>query len=262
MTGSIVGGLLSAGFDAGAIAAADPVEDNRARLAARGIRVCETNRDVVVDADVVVLAVKPQVLHRVCDDLAGCLGTGQVVISIAAGIPAASIARWLGSEARSEPSVVRCMPNTPALLGKGASALCAHGEIPAAQRQQAAAVLGAVGQVCWIDDEDLMHAVTALSGSGPAYFFQFMEAMVASAVTMGLDADTARILTAQTCLGAGQMLLQGESSAAELRKRVCSPGGTTERAVESFTAAALNDIVDGAMTAALSRSREIEKELA
>jgi pyrroline-5-carboxylate reductase len=258
MTGSMIGGLLAAGFPVGSLAAADPLEANRNRLGARGVRVSESNREAVAGADVIVLAVKPQVLRSVCEDLAGCLTDEQVLISIAAGIPAASVVRWLGEG----PRVVRCMPNTPALLGEGASALCPHGDVPEHQREQAAAVLGAVGRVCWIEDEDLMHAVTALSGSGPAYFFQFMEAMIASAVTMGLDEETARTLCAQTCAGAGQMLLQGDSSAAELRQRVCSPGGTTERAVESFTAARLDTVVDAAMVAALNRSRELQEELA
>ncbi len=258
MTGSMVGGLLGAGFAATDLAAADPLADNRERLAERGIRVSEDNREAVSGADVVVLAVKPQVLRQVCEGLAGRLTADQVVVTIAAGIPAASVSAWLGAG----PAVVRCMPNTPALLGLGASALCAFGDVPAAQRNRAEAVLGAVGRVCWVEDEDLMHAVTALSGSGPAYFFQFMEAMIASAVDMGIDEATARTLCAQTCAGAGQMLLQGDASAAELRQRVCSPGGTTERAVESFTASGLASVVETAMAAALVRSRELQDELA
>lgn len=258
MTSSMVGGLLAAGFAPENLAAADPIADNRDRLSAQGIRVAEDNASVAIGADLIVLAVKPQVLRGVCEGLSGQLTRNQVVVTIAAGIPAESVATWLGGDV----AVVRCMPNTPALLGLGASALCALGEITAQQHQQAEAVLGAVGAVCWVEDEDLMHAVTALSGSGPAYFFQFMEAMIAAAKGMGLDEDTARTLCAQTCAGAGQMLLQGDASATELRQRVCSPGGTTERAVESFAAAGLAPMVHGAMNAALQRSRELQEELA
>ena len=257
MTNSMVGGLLAAGFAPEDLAAADPIADSRDRLGARGIRVGDDNASITTGADLIVLAVKPQVLREVCNGLRGQLKRKPVVVTIAAGIPAESVATWLGGDI----AVVRCMPNTPALLGLGASALCAHGEVPARQRQQAEAVLGAVGTVCWVEDEDLMHAVTALSGSGPAYFFQFMEAMIGAAEAMGLDAETARTLCAQTCAGAGQMLLRGDASATELRQRVCSPGGTTERAVESFTAAGLAPAVHAAMNAALQRSRELEKEL-
>jgi len=259
MSSSIVGGLLTAGFPAEDIAAAAPGTTNLDRLQRLGVaRVGHDNLAVAREADVVVLGVKPQVLREVCTGLAGQLRAEQLVLSIAAGVSASSIAAWLGPE----PSVVRCMPNTPALLGSGASTLCAHGTVPAVQRERAERILSAVGVACWVEDEEHLHAATALAGSGPAYFFQLMEGMIDAATRMGLEADAARILCAQTCIGAGRMLAEGDSSAAELRRRVCSPGGTTEQAVAAFTRGQLPELVDSAMNAALERSRELARELA
>lgn len=259
MAGGIIGGLLRKGFSADTIRASAATEEGLTRLQSLGLEALSTdNREVARGADVVVLAVKPQRLRGVCEELGPVIHRDQLLISVAAGVRAQSIHGWLGST----PALVRCMPNVPALLGFGAAGMFAYGEVSAAQRARAQAIMDAVGVSCWVDDEELIHAVTAVSGSGPAYFFQFMEAMIAQAQRMGLDADTARTLCAQTCIGAGQMLAQSEHSAAELRRRVCSPGGTTERAVAAFTAAGLEAIVGQAMQDCLERSREMADELA
>lgn len=258
MARSMIGGLLAAGVDAGAIRAADPLPENLSALEDLGLGAVAADNGAIADAaDVVVLAVKPQVLREVCASIAGKLRENTLVISIAAGVPAASLSAWLGGRAW----IVRCMPNTPALLRLGASGLYAHGEIPQTLRDRAQAVLEAVGVVRWVEDEDLLHAVTAVSGSGPAYFFLFMEAMIAEAERMGLDAESARTLCAQTCIGAGQMLADADVDARELRRRVTSPGGTTERAVAAFEAAALADVVASAMRDCHTRSQELAAEL-
>jgi pyrroline-5-carboxylate reductase len=179
------------------------------------------------------------------------------VLSIAAGITVASLEQGLGDNT----SIVRCMPNTPALLRSGAAAMFANDAASPAQRHLAEAVLGAVGTVCWVEREADLDTVTALSGSGPAYFFLMLEAMTATAQRMGLDAQTSRALAAQTALGAARMVLESEDDVAELRRRVTSPGGTTQAAVEYFENAGFRDMVDGAMSAAAERSRELSREM-
>ena len=259
MAGSMIAGLLAAGFKASHIRAADPAAERLARLAVRGIEhLGSDNAACARGADVIVLAVKPQVLKAVCEPLAPVLKRGQVVVSIAAGVAAHSLRARLGPE----PALVRCMPNTPALVRSGASALYACGAIEPWQRQRAQTVLEAVGIARWVEREEQLHAVTALSGSGPAYFFQFMETMIAEGQRMGLDAETARILCAQTCMGAGRMLSEGAQSAAELRRQVCSPGGTTERALAAFSAGDLDGLVARAMRHCHARSAELAAELA
>lgn len=259
MAGSIIGGLLASGVPPSALRAADPQACNREALARRGLTALDSdNRAVARGADVVVLAVKPQIMEAVCRDLAPALAPEQLVLSIAAGISLPALARWLEVPV----SLVRCMPNTPALLGAGATALYAPPSVAPLQRQRAEQVLSATGYTCWVDDEDLLHAVTAVSGSAPAYFFQFMEAIIARGEAMGLDADTARRLCAQTCIGAGRMLAESDVDAAELRRRVCSPGGTTERAVASFRDDGLDRLVHRAMDACIARSREMGEEFA
>lgn len=259
MSSSIIGGLLNAGMAADTLSAADPVQESLDRFQALGLAYLGTdNRAAVANADVVVLAVKPQVLATVCHTLAPALRPGQLVLSIAAGVELESLRSWLGEA----PDLVRCMPNTPALLGLGASALYAPDSLSQEQRQRAATIMQAVGVVRWVTDEDLLHTVTALSGSGPAYFFRVMEAMIETAQTMGLDEETARTLCAQTCLGAGHMLADSDVDAAELRRRVTSPGGTTERALASFEKAGLGDVVRHAMEDCAARSVELARELA
>lgn len=259
MAKSIVGGMLSSAFDSSKLRASDPLQANRDSLRQLGVTtVSDSNSEAVRGVDVVVLAVKPQILKAVCNELQPVLNRTQLVLSIAAGVSEASLRAWLGEE----PAIVRCMPNTPALLGSGATAV--HGEAPldARQRAQVERVLGAVGLVTWVDAEELLHGVTALSGSGPAYFFQFMEAMIDEAQRMGLSEKDARDLCAQTCIGAGRMVAESDVSAAELRRRVTSPGGTTERAVAVFSEEGLEDLVRRAMRECYTRSQELAEELA
>jgi pyrroline-5-carboxylate reductase len=259
MAASIIGGLIAGGHPAAAIRAADPSADSRERLRAIApVATFEDNAAAVRGADVVILAVKPQVMADACAAIADALaGTDTLVISIAAGIPVASLQGWLGTGV----PLVRCMPNTPALLGCGASGLFAAAAVTAEQRAHAETILGAVGTVSWVAEEDMLHAVTAVSGSGPAYFFLFMEAMVAAGERLGLDRTTATRLTHQTCLGAARMAAESGVDLAELRRRVCSPGGTTERAVASLEADGLEALVDRAMAACAERSRELAQEL-
>ena len=258
MAGSIIGGLIAGGHPARAICASSPDQASREALEALvPVRTLADNAEAAAAADVIVLAVKPAVVAAACADIAPAVAGGdKLVISVAAGVPAASLRRWLGDRV----PVVRCMPNTPALLGCAASALYAASDVDDSQRSHANMILSAVGLVCWVPDEEALHAATALAGSGPAYFFLFMEAMAAEGERLGLDRETAAALTAQTCLGAARMAAESGSTLAELRRRVCSPGGTTERAVDSFRGDDLEGIVARAMSACLARSRELAGE--
>jgi pyrroline-5-carboxylate reductase len=178
------------------------------------------------------------------------------VISIAAGIGIASLCEWLGGDI----AIVRCMPNTPALVQLGASGLYANAQVSTQQREQAQAILAAVGIALWLDSEEQIDAVTAVSGSGPAYFFLLMEAMIAAGEKLGLAPATSRALTLQTALGAAQMAITSDVDAAELRRRVTSPGGTTERAITHFENSGFRETVNGALQAAAIRSQEMNKK--
>ncbi|HUH37582.1 MAG TPA: pyrroline-5-carboxylate reductase [Spongiibacteraceae bacterium] len=259
MAASIIGGLVAEGFSAQSIAAADPSAESLARIqGVAPVRIATDNHSAVADADVVVLAVKPQVMRTVAEALAPALQARKpLLISIAAGIEVASLARWLGPDL----PIVRCMPNTPALVQRGATALYANAAVSAAQRELADRILRAVGIALWVDDEAALDAVTAVSGSGPAYFFLVMEAIQASGEALGLSPEVARQLTLQTALGAAQMAIASDVDAGELRRRVTSPNGTTERAVASFEDAGLRDIFLRALTACRDRSRELAQEL-
>ncbi len=259
MATSIIGGLLEQGMPAENIRASDPTREALERLRELApVQTSQANDDAVEDADVVVLSVKPQVMADAAASIREPLAaSGAMAISIAAGITLASLEGALGSER----SIVRCMPNTPALLRAGATALFANPACGPAQRKLAEAVLGAVGSVCWVPEESQLDAVTALSGSGPAYFFLFTEAMVNAGEALGLDRDTSTQLAVQTALGSARMAAENELPLEELRRRVTSPGGTTERAVQHFEAAGLRETVHAAMAAAAQRSRELAGEL-
>lgn len=221
------------------------------------VRIATSNSEAVSGADVVILAVKPQVMKAVLADIREAVTTQQaVVISIAAGIPIASMEAGLGATT----ALVRCMPNTPALVGSGVTALFANANTSAAQRATAESILSAVGSTCWVDLETQLDAVTALSGSGPAYFFLVMEAMATAGVELGLDADTSRTLAIQTGLGASQMAA-GDVELEELRRRVTSPGGTTQAAIESFEENGLRRTIKKAMAAAYDRAQEMAREM-
>ena len=259
MARSLIGALVAHGTDAATVRVAEPRPDARDALAREfGVRTFPDNPEAVSGADCVVLAVKPQVIRKVCEGLAEPLRASRpLLISIAAGVRIGQIERVLGAHL----AIVRAMPNTPALIGSGAAGMYANERVGAAQRVLAERILGAAGVVRWIDDEAQMDVVTALSGSGPAYFFLLVEAMKDAAARLGLPRDTARVLAAQTCLGAGRMLTEGNETAMQLRKRVTSPHGTTEAAIEVLEQGAFRPLVARAMDAATRRGAELSAAL-
>ncbi len=259
MTRSLVGGLLKSGTAPSNIRVAEPQAKVREALSRDlGVVSFTDNAQAIDSAEVVVLAVKPQVLPTVCKNLSGVFQHQQVlIISIAAGISLRQLQCWLGNHL----SIVRCMPNTPALLGAGATGLCANAQVSSAQRTLAQEILDAIGLTCWIDDETLMDTVTGLSGSGPAYFFALVEALIDAAIAQGLPDDIAQALAAQTCLGAGRMLVESGESPSQLRRRVTSPGGATQAALGMFTVHELPRIVALAVTAASHRAAELASML-
>lgn len=259
MATSLVGGLVARGLPAGSVSASDPSAEALRKLEqAFGIRVASDNIDAVRDADVIVLAVKPQVMKPVAQGLApGLAGRKALVISIAAGISLDSLQSWLGGPV----AIVRCMPNTPALVGLGATALYANSLVTHEQKKLATDILGAVGISLWLQKEQELDAVTALSGSGPAYYFLLMEAMMASGIRMGLSEAAAKQLTLQTALGAATMAINSEDNPAELRRKVTSPKGTTEQAILSFQRDHFEAMVERALEAARQRSISLSEEL-
>lgn len=259
MAGALIGGLLADGVPADRLSAADPSAETCAALAAAtGVRVLEDNIAAAREADILVLAVKPQVMRAVATQIAPVVEqTRPLVVSIAAGIRCAALQAWLGGDV----ALVRSMPNTPAMIQAGASVLYATEAVSAGQREQAESLLRAVGLTQWVDDEDLMDAVTALSGSGPAYIFLVMEAMAAAGRDLGLPAETAHLLTLQTAFGAARMALESSEAPQALRQRVTSPGGTTERAIGVLEDGGLRDLFERALKAARDRSVELSADL-
>jgi pyrroline-5-carboxylate reductase len=255
MARSLASGLLKNGWPKSALSLSDtdPAQRQGAHEALN-VYVHADNRELAAHSDVLVLAVKPQVLSAVAHDLAATLQEKKpLIVSIAAGIRLADLSRWLGGNL----SLVRAMPNTPALVGSGATGLFANELVTRAMRDQAESILRAVGVVVWVQDESLIDAVTALSGSGPAYFFLVMEALEAAAIKAGLDPATARLLTLETAYGAAKMALEGHEEPARLRHRVTSPGGTTEAAIKIFEERHLREAFDSAVAAAVKRAQEL-----
>ncbi|WP_111415244.1 pyrroline-5-carboxylate reductase [Billgrantia lactosivorans] len=259
MAGAIIGGMIDHGHAASAITATSPSDEVLAPLRERfGIRTETDNVAAVADADIVVLAVKPQVMRGVCEGLRDTLQRRRpLIISVAAGLTAESLQAWMGGGL----PLVRCMPNTPSLVSAGAAGLFATPEVSTGQRDQATALLEAVGLVEWVEEEGLLDAVTAVSGSAPAYFFLMFEAMEEAGVKLGLPAETARRLAIQTALGAARMAQGSEFTPDRLKRNVMSPGGTTERAIEHLEQAGLRQIMADAMAACAARAREMAEEL-
>lgn len=254
MASAIIGGLIKQNIPANKIIASCPAPEQLSALEADlGIEVTSDNDSAVQNADVVVLAVKPQVLQAVCEDLANSLAHKPLVISIAAGVEMDSLNQWLGNDL----PIVRCMPNTPAQVLKGASGLVANNKVSDDQKSIAFDLFSAIGIVEWLDSEHQMHAITALSGSGPAYIFLVIEAMEAAASKLGIAPEKARQLAAQTVTGAAEMVLNSDLEPGQLKRNVMSPGGTTERAIQTFEQEGLIDIFDKAMRAASDRSEEL-----
>lgn len=259
MAASIIGGLLTSGVDARQLRAGDPSQESLDRLASLGqITTSQDNLDIIPGCDVLVMAVKPQLMKVVCAGIADTVQASKpLIISIAAGVTSDSLNQWLGGNL----AIVRCMPNTPALLRCGATGLFANTAVSEIQRQQAQQILDAVGLALWVEQESELDAVTAVSGSGPAYFFLMMEAMQASGEALGLSPDVAKQLSQQTALGAARMALESDVDVAELRRRVTSPKGTTERAITIFEDGGFRALVQQALQGAADRADELGREL-
>ncbi len=256
MATSLIGGLLAAGHPAERVIVVDPAAERRNYLHEKyAVQVLPACTEAAANADVWVLAVKPQVMRAVVADLPAA---APLVVSVAAGISLNALGAWL----KGTPDIVRCMPNTPALVGAGASALCAAPQVATEQRAIAETILQSAGLVVWVQTESEIDAVTATSGSGPAYFFALMEAMQACAQEMGLAPDTARQLVLQTAFGAARMALESGDDPATLRKNVTSPGGTTERALTILEEGGFDLLIGEAMRAAAGRSEQLARELA
>lgn len=257
MAAALIGGLIKRGVAPADLYAIDVNEDARARTQTQfGIATGEQPDGTLRSYDAVVLAVKPQVLRTVAASLAPHLST-QLVVSIAAGIRGADLSRWLGGYAR----VVRAMPNTPALIGQGVTGLAALAGVDEAGRTLASDILGAVGTTVWFDDETKIDAVTAISGSGPAYVFYFIEAMQEAARRLGLGEEEGRALALGTFAGAAQLAAQSEETAAVLRERVTSKGGTTAAALAAFDAQGIKEAIVKGVLAADARAKEMGDEL-
>lgn len=255
MAQALIGGLIARGMPSTRITVADPVEKIRLLLEEKDVHVTEDNQAAIRDADIVVFAVKPQVLASVLQPLKGQF-EGKLVISIVAGAEIATISALLDTD-----RVVRVMPNTPALVQTGAHGLYAHDAVDGKDRELASQVLAATGLTIWVNSEAQIDAVTAVSGSGPAYFFYMMESMIRAGKNLGLDEKVATALTLQTALGAAQMAITSSNTPAELRKNVTSPNGTTQAALEVFDRAQVSQNIQAALAAAKTRSQELAAEL-
>lgn len=258
MASSLIGGLVADGRDPASIYVTDPdIAKLEALAEAFRVQTSSDNEEAVSHASTVVLAVKPQIMAPVVKGIAvPAQAHRPLFVSIAAGVREPDMLRWLGYDA----AIVRSMPNTPSLVGSGATALYANPFVSDTQRSLAESVLRAVGLTVWVEDEDLLDAVTALSGSGPAYYFLLMEFMERAGIALGLSKDQARTLTIQTAFGAAKMALESSDPPATLRTRVTSPGGTTERALDTFVTDGLEHLVHRALEAAHDRSVELGTE--
>lgn len=259
MAASLIGGLIADGTTPSQIRVAEPEAPRGQSLQQQfAIQLAADNMALVAESDVVVLAVKPQVLRAVCQQIASTVqGRRPLLISVAAGIRIGDIDRWLGDDN----AIVRTMPNTPALVQCGATALYANGRVDDRQREIAERIMRAVGLTQWLENEPLMDAVTALSGSGPAYFFLVIEALEQAGCKLGLSAESSRVLALQTAFGAAKMALESDESSEELRRRVTSPGGTTERAIAILEQGDLRGLFEKALTGARDRAQELAEEL-
>ncbi|KAJ5928153.1 hypothetical protein N7466_007109 [Penicillium verhagenii] len=263
MASAIIGGLVTKGVNKQNITVSEPWDVNREKLAAVGVKTTTDNTEAGANADLVIIAVKPQVTKGVCEELGASWSKRAslpVVVSIAAGITLSSLQEWSRTADGRTPHVVRVMPNTPALVGEGASGAYASTDVSSEEKELVNALLSSVSKATeWVEKEELLDVVTGLSGSGPAYFFAMVEHLIASATALGLPQEQATRLATQTCLGAGKMLVESSDEPGQLRKNVTSPNGTTYAALQSFEAQGFKEIVDKAVQAATSRSAELGK---
>ena len=255
---SLIGGLLGNNYPTEMLCGADAEPAQRQELASLfNISIVADNNEALRNAEVVLLAVKPQAIEPLLSSVASTLQKqNPLIISIAAGVRLASISRIVGENL----AVVRAMPNTPALVQAGAAALIANKNVNAQQRDRAESIMRAVGNAVWLDDETKIDAVTALSGSGPAYFFLIMEVMERAAVKLGLDDEQARLLTLETAFGAAKMAMKSPDSPTILRQQVTSPGGTTESALKILLDGDIEKLFSDALQAANNRSIELADE--
>ena len=259
MAQALISGLIGCGIQPNLITVADPNLSVREQLAAKGLNTVDPTADAnaaVIDADIVVLAVKPQVMNAVIGAFADALST-QLVISVAAGLSTELLSNMLNGYR----NIVRAMPNTPAMIQMGATGLYGTDNISAEQKQLATAVMEASGLVMWVEDEAHMHAVTAVSGSAPAYMFYFIESMVDKGIALGLDTEQASALALQTMIGAAKMAMDSEDAPAELRRKVTSPNGTTQAAIESMQVNDIGRQIGEAMQACYDRSQALSEEM-
>ena len=259
MARSLIGGLVATGMSNKDISVSEPKADLREKLSKNfGVNALEENASAVMGANVIVLAVKPQILQEVVTPLGALVAEARpLLISVAAGVTCSSIERWVGGD----PALIRVMPNTPALIGAGISALYANNNVSDGQGTLAEKIMAAVGKTVWIEEETLMDAVTAVSGSGPAYFFYVMQAIHNAAVREGLDAQTARLLSLETALGAARLAVESTEEPGSLQQQVTSPGGTTEAAIKVLDDAGVRDTLQQAVSAARARGGELAKLL-
>ncbi len=255
MGASLLGGLIADGYLPEKISVSDPSQEKLHYIEHQfKVNVTSENREAIESAEIIILAVKPQILAQVASELAQVVQQKKpLIISIAAGVRETSLATWLGHDI----AIVRCMPNTPALIGCGASGLYANKNVSEKQRNIAESILRSVGLVTWVEDEKLMDVITALSGSGPAYFFLVMEILQQTAEKLGLPKQIAQLLTIQTAFGAASMALESEASLKTLREQVTSPGGTTASALESLEKNNIHSLFAEALIAAKKRSEEL-----
>lgn len=259
MASALIHGLLTDGYPADSIIASDQLAEKRESLAGSGVHTTDDNNHAVAQADIVILAVKPQVLQAVCQEIQPSVEQNKpLIISIAAGITENSLQQWLGAQT----AIVRTMPNTPAMIQTGATVLHANACVTEEQKDAAESILRAVGITRWLENEQLIDAATAVSGSGPAYYFLFMEIMQQAAIELGLPEETAHLLTLQTALGAARMAMESQDGPNELRKKVTSPGGTTEAAINEMMQQQLPQLLTRAIEKARDRSIELSQNVA
>ena len=258
MASCIIGGMIANGFSADDITVSGPGEESRQRLKKTyGIKTMADNQAAARQADLIVLAVKPQIMRTVATDLALSLDHRPAIVSVAAGIPLSALENWLGNSL----AIVRAMPNTPAKVLSGATGLFANPQVDVEQKTIVEKIFAAIGYACWVDTEAQIDAVIAVSGSGPAYFFRIMEIMQKVGQELGLPEQIARDLSINTILGAARMATESDASATQLREQVTSPGGTTQAALQSFEQQNLEDVFRKAMNSALDRAEVMSADL-
>lgn len=259
MAESLIGGLLASGHKASLIHVSEPDNNRRSRLLDKyGVNCVADNAELVERTDLLLFAVKPQLLQQIALPLRDIIQAKQPsIISIAAGVRSVDLEQWLGGEL----AIVRVMPNTPALVRAGASGLYANHRVSNEQKNQAESIMRSVGITVWLENESQMDIVTALSGSGPAYIFKVIEAMEEAATLAGLARETSRLLAIETVLGAAKLAVESEDSPAELRRKVTSPGGTTEQGLKQLEQGGIEQLFQSTINAAVDRSREMGDEL-